>query len=109
MLSVALAALKAPILTAYRCNKTWLMDAREELNRAKWASRRGLLELDLLLSPFVNDAFDALTDELKSDYRALLFNDDQDLMEWIMGRAQVPEQRFAPVVSAIRHFHGMGG
>ena len=25
-----------------------------------------------------------------------------------MGRAQVPEQRFAPVVSAIRHFHGMG-
>ena len=84
------------------------MDAREELNRAKWASRRGLLELDLLLSPFVNDAFDALTDELKSDYRALLFNDDQDLMEWIMGRAQVPS---SDLLSGIGDpsFHGMGG
>ena len=29
------------------------MDQREEWNRAKWASRRGLLELDLLLAPFV--------------------------------------------------------
>ena len=109
MLSIALTALKVLILTAYCRNKTWLMDTREELNRAKWASRRGLLELDLLLSPFVNDAFDALSDELKSDYRALLFNDDQDLMEWIMGRVQVPEQRFVAVVSAIRQFHGIVG
>ncbi len=83
------------------------MDASEELNRAKWASRRGLLELDLLLSPFVKGAFDTLSDELKSDYCALLFNDDQDLMEWIMGRAEVPDQRFIAVVSAIRQFHGM--
>ncbi len=85
----------------------WLMDSSEELNRAKWASRRGLLELDLLLSPFVNGAFDTLSDELKSDYCALLFNDDQDLMEWIMGRAEAPDQRFIAVVSAIRQFHGM--
>ncbi|MDP7409118.1 MAG: succinate dehydrogenase assembly factor 2, partial [Luminiphilus sp.] len=33
------------------------MDQREEWNRAKWASRRGLLELDLLLAPFVTEAF----------------------------------------------------
>ena len=83
------------------------MDASKELNRAKWASRRGLLELDLLLSPFVNGAFDTLSGELKSDYCALLVNDDQELMEWIMGRSQVPDQRFIAVVSAIRQFHGM--
>tara|TARA_A100001388_G_scaffold102678_1_gene74855 strand:+ start:159 stop:416 length:258 start_codon:yes stop_codon:yes gene_type:complete len=83
------------------------MDASTELNRAKWASRRGLLELDLLLSPFVNGAFDTLSDELKSDYCALLVNDDQELMEWIMGRSQVPDQRLIAVVSAIRQFHGM--
>ena len=83
------------------------MDVREELNRAKWASRRGLLELDLLLSPFVNGAFDSLSDELKAEYRALLLNDDQDLMEWIMGRAEVTDSRFTAVISAIRQFHGM--
>ena len=83
------------------------MDAREELNRAKWASRRGLLELDLLLSPFVTSAFDSLTDELKHDYRALLFNDDQDLMEWIMGRSALPDQRYRDIVSAIQEFHAI--
>ena len=83
------------------------MNQREEWNIAKWASRRGLLELDLLLSPFVNEAFNALDDGLRSDYRELLFQDDQDLMEWIMGRADVPEPRFARVVLEIRRFHGM--
>jgi antitoxin CptB len=84
------------------------MDAREELNRAKWASRRGLLELDLLLSPFVTSAFDSLTDELKNDYRALLFNDDQDLMEWIMGRSELPDPRFDGIIAAIQAFHAIG-
>jgi antitoxin CptB len=83
------------------------MNQREEWNRAKWASRRGLLELDLLLAPFVNEAFNTLDDGLRSDYRELLFQDDQDLMEWIMGRADVPEPRFARVVLEIRRFHGM--
>ena len=85
------------------------MNQREEWNRAKWASRRGLLELDLLLAPFVNEAFNTLDDGLRSDYRELLFQDDQDLMEWIMGRAEVPEPRFFRVVLEIRRFHGMLG
>ena len=85
------------------------MNQREEWNRAKWASRRGLLELDLLLAPFVNEAFNTLDDGLRSDYRELLFQDDQDLMEWIMGRTEVPEPRFARVVLEIRRFHGMLG
>ena len=85
------------------------MNHREEWNRAKWASRRGLLELDLLLAPFVNEAFNALDDDLRSDYRELLFEDDQDLMEWIMGRTEVSEPRFARVVLQIRRFHGMLG
>ncbi len=85
------------------------MNEREEWNRAKWASRRGLLELDLLLAPFVNEAFNALDEELRLDYRELLFQDDQDLMEWIMGRAEVSEPRFVRVVLQIRRFHGMLG
>ena len=84
------------------------MNQREEWNRAKWASRRGLLELDLLLAPFVNEAFNTLDDGLRSDYRELLFQDDQDLMEWIMGRSAITEDRFVPVIEEIRRFHGIG-
>ena len=84
------------------------MDQREEWNRAKWASRRGLLELDLLLAPFVAEAFLELTVVLRQDYRELLFQDDQDLMEWIMGRSAITEDRFVPVIEEIRRFHGIG-
>ena len=84
------------------------MDQREEWNRAKWASRRGLLELDLLLAPFVTEAFLELNAALKQDYRELLFQDDQDLMELIMGRSAITEDRFAPVIEEIRRFHGIG-
>ena len=84
------------------------MDQREEWNRAKWASRRGLLELDLLLAPFVTEAFLGLNAVLRQDYRELLFQDDQDLMEWIMGRSATAEDRFVPVIEEIRRFHGIG-
>lgn len=81
------------------------MDQREEWNRAKWASRRGLLELDLLLSPFVEERFVELEASLRSLYRELLYEGDQDLLEWIMGRARLKEPRFFPIVDAIRAFH----
>ena len=84
------------------------MDQREEWNRAKWASRRGLLELDLLLAPFVAEAFLGLNALLRQDYRELLYQDDQDLMEWIMGRSAITEDRFVPVIEEIRRFHGIG-
>ena len=84
------------------------MDEREEWNRVKWASRRGLLELDLLLAPFVTEAFLELNTVLRQDYRELLFQDDQDLMEWIMGRSAITEDRFVRVIEEIRRFHGIG-
>ena len=83
------------------------MDQREEWTRAKWASRRGLLELDLLLSPFVANAFSDLSPELRSAYRELLFQDDQDLMEWIMGRSELPDPRFDSIIAAIQAFHAI--
>ena len=84
------------------------MDEREEWNRAKWASRRGLLELDLLLAPFVAEAFLELSVLLRQDYRELLFQADQDLMEWFMGRGAITEDRFVRVIEEIRRFHGIG-
>ena len=83
------------------------MDQREELNRAKWASRRVLLELDLLLSPFVSETFTGLSDALRKDYRELLSEGDQDLLEWIMGRRSLADERFVNIVSEIRRFHGI--
>jgi antitoxin CptB len=67
-----------------------------------------LLELDLLLATFVAEAFLELSVLLRQDYRELLFQDDQDLMEWIMGRSAITEDRFVRVIEEIRRFHGIG-
>ncbi|MDG2459722.1 MAG: succinate dehydrogenase assembly factor 2 [Luminiphilus sp.] len=85
------------------------MDQREEWNRARWASRRGLLELDLLLSPFVEHEFVSLEPALRQLYRDMLYQDDQDLLEWIMGRSEVAMPDFLPVIAEIRAYHQLDG
>lgn len=81
------------------------MDFTEQWNRARWASRRGLLELDLLLSPFVETEFERLDEDQRRLYQELLQFDDQDLMEWIMGRGAPDDSRYLAVLGAIRHLH----
>ena len=84
------------------------MEFAEQWNRARWASRRGLLELDLLLSPFVETEFERLDEVHRELYRELLQFDDQDLMEWIMGRGAPEDDRYLPILDAIRHVHRIG-
>jgi len=55
------------------------MTSREEHNRMRWASRRGLLELDLLLGPFVEAEFPRLDPSSRDDYRELMARDDHVL------------------------------
>ena len=47
-----------------------------ELNRLFWHSRRGMLELDVLLVPFVKEVYPSLDAE------------DQDLFGWFMQRGE---------------------
>ncbi len=64
-------------------------DAR--LERARWRSRRGLLELELLLKPFVEGCFAELPEPLKLDYERLLDYDDMDAHEWLLERTAPPD------------------
>ncbi len=75
----------------------------QELNKQKifWHSRRGMLELDLLLVPFTEEAFDSLDHQEQLLYRDLLGEEDQDLFAWLMGRATPTEQRFIPMIELI--------
>jgi len=73
------------------------------LQRARWRSRRGLLELELLLAPFVNDRFCEVSETLKCDYETLLDFDDMDVHEWLLDRAEAPS-KMVPIVTEIRRF-----
>ena len=71
------------------------------LKRMYWHSRRGMLELDLLLVPFTEEAFDSLDHQEQLLYRDLLGEEDQDLFAWLMGRETPTEQRFIPMIELI--------
>ncbi|HWK53708.1 MAG TPA: succinate dehydrogenase assembly factor 2 [Hyphomicrobiales bacterium] len=79
--------------------------ADPELKRLYWHSRRGMLELDLLLVPFARDCLATLTVEQREAYRQLLAEEDQDLYVWLT-RREVPADATLEAAVALVLAHG---
>ncbi|REL25752.1 succinate dehydrogenase assembly factor 2 family protein [Thalassotalea euphylliae] len=69
--------------------------------RLKWACRRGMLELDVLFMPFVENAYDDLTDEHKREFERLLECDDPELFAWFMGHEECEDPALKEIVQII--------
>lgn len=61
-----------------------------DYHRLRWASRRGMLELDLILGPFLENVYPDLREEDKLLYQRLLEGEDQDMFNWFLHKT-VPE------------------
>jgi antitoxin CptB len=72
-----------------------------ELNRLYWHSRRGMLELDVLLVPFVREVYPTLNDVDRDLYRRLLTCEDQDMFGWFMQRAESEDAELQRMVRMI--------
>lgn len=77
------------------------MNTENEIPRLLWACRRGMLELDLLLRPFVEDAYSELDETQKLHFKRLLNCDDPDLFAWFMGHQACQDPDLAKIVSVI--------
>ena len=77
------------------------MFTKKRLSRLKWACRRGMLELDVLFMPFVDEAFDDLDDDKKVIFERLLTCDDPDLFAWFMGHQKCEDPELADMVEHI--------
>lgn len=72
-----------------------------EYKRIYWHSRRGMLELDLILMPFVEQHLRRLPEDDQQRYVALLEQEDTDMFRWFL-RAEKPEdQELARIVTMI--------
>ena len=80
------------------------MIEREEINRMRWAARRGMLELDLVLEPFVSSQYELLSDVDRVCFQRLMLSEDQDLFAWFMRRTQPDDKELAQLVSQILQF-----
>ena len=77
------------------------MTKSTDLKKMYWHSRRGMLELDLLLVPFAENTLTTLTDEQLEDYRRLLVEEDQDLFQWLVKKVPVPDTTLQNIVDTI--------
>ena len=77
-----------------------MSDSQTARNRLRWRSRRGMRELDLLLVPFFDEAFDGLPAATQDVYVRLLEQDDPDLFFWFSEKA-VPED--PELAALVRH------
>ncbi len=80
------------------------MVSDEEHNRMRWAARRGMLELDLVLEPFVNARYAELDEGDRERFRQLMLSEDQDLFSWFLGREQPDDEELVDIVNQILEF-----
>ena len=73
-------------------------DALKRMRMRSW--RRGTKEMDLVLGPFADARLADLSASMLAAYDALLAENDQDLMQWVLGRSAPPD-RFAALIARI--------
>ena len=77
------------------------MSADIEMKRLFWHSRRGMLELDVLLVPFLQEAYPTLEAADKQRYQKLLECEDQDMFGWFMERSKPEDPDLQRIVEMI--------
>lgn len=70
--------------------------------RLRWACRRGMLELDILLTNFLEEAFLTLSDYDQMLFIQLLETNDQDLFLWLTGKEVSKNQDINIIIEKIR-------
>ena len=81
------------------------MDDDTRLRRIRFrAWHRGFREADLIIGPFADTRAQLLSDDQLDRLEALMEAADQDLYDWIVGRAPVPAAFDHDVMAMLRDF-----
>jgi len=70
----------------------------------RWAARRGMLELDLVLAPFVDARYAELEEQDQQHFQQLMLCEDQDLFSWFLRREQPEDEELVGIVKQILEF-----
>ncbi|HWH47054.1 MAG TPA: succinate dehydrogenase assembly factor 2 [Burkholderiales bacterium] len=70
-----------------------------EIDRVRWRCRRGLLELDVVLTRFLDRHFETLSLQQRSTLNRLLDYPDNDLWDFLSGKQAPPDPETAGIIS----------
>ncbi len=77
------------------------MYSETDIKRLGWHCRRGMLELDVLLIPFLEQRFRQLPLEDQQRFEKLIECEDQDIFSWVMRNAVPDDPELARIVNII--------
>lgn len=80
-------------------------DSDRTHDRIRWRCRRGLLELDLVLTQFLASGYEALSPEERETFSGLLGRADTDLWDLVSGRdrsGDAKEEALLRLLRAVR-------
>jgi len=69
-----------------------------EIDRVRWHCRRGLLELDVVLTRFLERHFEMLSAQQRAAFYRLLEYPDNDLWDFVTGRQPPPDADTAHII-----------
>lgn len=78
-----------------------------DYHRLRWASRRGMLELDLILGPFLENVYSSLEETDQKLYQELLQCEDQELFNWFLNKEEPADSGHARIVKIVLNHTGL--
>lgn len=70
--------------------------------KLRWQCRRGMLELDLLLLPFLEKVFPNLSAQEQQVFMRLLACTDQDLYDWLVAHKEPEDKSLTTIIKRVR-------
>ncbi len=78
------------------------MNLSDILPKLRWQCRRGMLELDVLLGQFLEEAYLGLNPEDQLIFANLLKCNDQELFYWFTGQKEPDDPQLAAMVKKVK-------
>lgn len=78
-----------------------------EMHRLRWACRRGMLELDLVLLPFVENVYSTLDSSDQQLFDKLLDSEDTELFNWFLEKGQPDDPELQKIVRIVLNNTGL--
>ena len=77
-------------------------EADAELKRLRWRCRRGMRELDQLLTRWLDREWTAASDSQREVFLRLLDSEDDRLWRWFLGHETAPDAALDSLIQSIR-------
>ncbi len=74
---------------------------QQEISRLLWQSRRGALELDIILSNYILSCYPKISSELKEQFSELLKEEDPKMLDWLVYKSVAPPAQHTAIVADI--------